>query len=82
MQRIKSLSSEFNCLGSFVSSAAISNMPSSFIAVTVSPCCVVVCEISSMIVSSDVSGLARQLIEINEKSLCSMAFHLLVAGGK
>src|SRR5260221_14327806 len=33
-------------------------------------------------VSRDVSGLPRQLMEMEEKSRCSILFHLLVAGGK
>jgi hypothetical protein len=36
---------------------------------------VVVCEMSSRTTSRDVSGLARQLIEMKEKSRCSLLFH-------
>src|SRR5258708_8920864 len=35
-----------------------------------------------MTVSREVSGLARQLIEMKEKRRCSILFHLLVAGGE
>src|SRR5271155_526195 len=52
------------------------------IAWTVNPCLVVVWLRSSIIVSRDVKGFARQLMEIKEKSLCSILFHLLVAGGR
>src|SRR4051795_794370 len=51
-------------------------------AVTVSPCCVVVCDRSSMIVSSEVKGFPRQLMEMWENNRCSILFHLEVAGGR
>src|SRR5260221_6166985 len=35
-----------------------------------------------MTVPREVSGLARQLIEMKEKRRCSILFHLLVAGGE
>src|SRR6266566_4063917 len=43
-------------------------------AVTCNPSLVVVWEISSMTASSFVSGLARQLMEMKEKSRCSILF--------
>src|ERR1700751_1091542 len=49
---------------------------------TVSPSLVLVCDKSSLMVSSEVSGVARQLMEMKENSRCSIGFHLLVAGGR
>src|SRR3954467_13413092 len=51
-------------------------------AVTVSPCCVVVCDRSSMIISSEVKGFPRQLMRMWENNRYSILFHLEVAGGR
>jgi hypothetical protein len=37
---------------------------------------------SSMMVSRDVKGFPRQLMEMKGNSRCSLLFHLLVAGGR
>src|ERR1700739_1218688 len=50
--------------------------------VTASPALVFVCDKSSIMVSSEVRGVARQLMEMKENSRCSIGFHLLVAGGR
>src|SRR5260370_33469169 len=39
-------------------------------------------ELNSNTFSRDVSGLARQLMEMKEKRRCLILFHLLVAGGE
>src|SRR6266700_1237722 len=44
-------------------------------AVTCNPSLVVVWEISSITVSREAKGLARQLMEMKEKSRCSILFH-------
>ena len=46
------------------------------------PVRVVVAPIRLMIVSSEMSGLARQLRLMKLKRRCSILFHLLVPGGK
>ena len=51
-------------------------------AVTVSPASVLVCDNNSIIVSSEIKGFPLQLIDMYENSLCSILFHLLVAGGR
>src|SRR5260370_26085518 len=70
-----------------LSSASLTVRPIGYVwlslrAVTCNPSSVVVWEINSITVSRDVSGLARQLMEMKEKRRGSIFVHLLVAGGK
>ena len=48
-------------------------------AVTLNTVLEVVCEMSSSTTSNEVSGLARQLLEISAKRRCSILFHLLIS---
>jgi hypothetical protein len=57
-------------------------MPVSRRAATLSPVRVVVAAMVLMTTSWLVNGRPRQLVDMWENKRCSMAFHLLVPGGK